>query len=237
MKFYVNNQRVKLRMLLLVMMWKVTRRFPIIRPYSTKTHIKIWENRQIDWKKDYLSTVNHPHRGIITGVLKPISFHSLWEVGMGPGANIARIVQDITTKTDRQIVLGGSDVNKEAIKVANEAFTGGLFHVERGDKMLMSDKAVDIILTDATLIYVGPFQIRKYLREFKRIARLQVIMVELDSKSWWYRWSERLHGNHLHNYRRLLEKEGYSFIQVRKIPGQYYPEETNRSWSLIVAKP
>ena len=233
----MEQQKITLKQALMILVWVIFGRFRIVRPYSTKTHTKIWQTRKIDWNKEYMSTIDHPHRGLITWALKDSPFQSLWEVGVGPGANIARIVKDITIPTKRTIMLGGSDVNADAIELAKNSFKGGLFYVERGDEMIMSDKSVDIILTDMTLIYVGPWKIRKYLKEFKRIARLQIIFVEFDSNKFWVRLKERVTGYHAHNYRKLLEKEGYSFIQVQKIPEKYYPGEEPRPRALITAKP
>lgn len=221
----------------------IVRKIPVIRRYSTKSNARAWARREVDWKKDYLSTAGHPHRGLITWMLKSVPFQSLWEVGVGGGANIARIVQDLNMKGTHKAMLGGSDVSASAIEFCKTAFktdkgfAASLFHVEAGDNLMMSDKSVDVILTDMTLIYVGPLMIRKYLREFRRVARTYVVLVEFDSKSWWVRWKERLTGHHVHNYRKLMEKEGYFSIQVQPIPEQYFPGAESKPRAIITARP
>ena len=116
----------------------------------TKTHRKYWENRKLDWGKDYLSTWTHPHRKLISWMLEGMDFVSLWEVGVGGGANLRRIIEDLPGKQ-----LGGSDVSESAIEFCRKTFTNGLFHVEPGNDLLMSDKSLDVLLTDMALIYAA----------------------------------------------------------------------------------
>lgn len=197
---------------------------------STKQHKKYWEERDIDWKQAYTSTWNHPHRGLITWMLKTIPFGSLWEVGCGAGANLVRIFKEIPNKQ-----LGGSDINADAIKVCREIFKGGLFHVESGDNLLMSDNSVDVMLSDMTLIYVAPWDICRYLREFKRVGRVAVVLVEFHSRSFWKRWWTRIRtGYHVHDYRYLLEKEGFYDIMIQKIPNEYWPADNNSEFRHII---
>lgn len=194
------------------------KKIPFIRRYSTKSNIEGWRKRDIDWKAE-LATVNHPHRGVITYMLRSMEFYSLWEVGMGSGANIARIVKDVGDKQ-----LGGSDINEKAVEFCKKMFHGGIFHVESGDEMMSSDKSLDVVLTDMTLIYVGPFKIRKYLREFYRIARNYVVLVEFHESSWFKRQLGRMTGHHAHDYKKLLAKEGFYDINAQEIPEIYWPD-------------
>lgn len=203
-------------------MLKLLKKLPFVRRYSTNSYARGWSERKIDWRKDYLSTWNHPHRSIITHMLKSIPAFSLWEVGCGPGPNLVRILKEV-----KGLSLGGSDVNEDAIAVARETFKGGIFHVEHGDDLLMGDKSVDVLLTDMTLIYVGPFKIRDYIREFKRVARNYVIFVEFHSDSWWVRQWERMNGHHAHDFKKLLASEGFYDIMVQKIPLSLYPGVTS----------
>lgn len=185
---------------------------------TTKKHTEYWQNRKIDWKTQYLDTWDHPHRSLIVWMLKSINFFSLWEVGCGPGANLKKILTEF-----KNVQLGGSDVNPEAIKLAEETFKGGVFHVESGDDLLMSDNSVDVILSDACLIYVSPFKIKKYLKEFHRVARTNIVLCELHSINWLTRtlyWWKR--GYFVHNYKKLLEQIGFYDVQMIKIPKEYW---------------
>lgn len=191
---------------------------------STKQHSKYWKERKIDWKQAYLSTWDHPHRNLIVWMLKSIPFYSLWEVGCGAGANLVRIIKEMPN-----VQLGGSDISEDAINVCRETFKGGLFHTESGDNLLMSDKSVDVMLTDMCLIYVDPLRIRDYLREFKRVGRIAVVMVEFHSPSFWKRFKARLGGYHVYNYRKLLEEEGFYEVMIQKIPNELWPGTDNNT--------
>ena len=192
------------------------------RNYSTKGLSKWWDNREMDWEKDYFATWKYPHRAVLTMMLKPLMPASVWEVGVGGGANLMRIIQEIYGGRPVAAVLGGSDISKSAIDFCTKKFQGGVFHHESGDDMMMSDKSVDIIVTDMTLIYVGPFKIKDYLKEFKRVARKYVILLEFNSPSFKKRWLYRIrHGQHAHDYRKLLEDLGYYNIIVQRVPPQF----------------
>ncbi len=182
-------------------------------------HKKYWTERKINWQTSYLDTANHPHRDIIVQVLKTFQWRSLWEVGCASGPNLLKIHANFP-----QAELGGNDLNADAIELAKKTFRGGIFEVSSADEICMSDKACDVILTDVTLIYVGPTKIKKTLREFKRMARNRIILVEFNSTSWWKRLKTKImDGYNVYNYRTLLENLGYYDILITKIPVKYYP--------------
>lgn len=195
---------------------------------TTKDHKKYWAERKIDWVKSYLTGVdevtgrpmwNHPHRELIVSALHTFNWVSLWEVGCGAGANIAKII-----KTFKGKQLGGSDINADAIEVCRTTFNGGKFHVESTEDILLSDNAVDVILSDASLIYFSPKDINSALKEIIRVARNQVVFCEFHSTSWLerfiFRWKT---GYNAHNYIEKLEALGCYDIQTVKIPKEFWP--------------
>ncbi len=200
---------------------------------STNTHKKYWANRKIDWQASYLSTWNHPHRQLIIWALQSFPWISLWEVGCGPGANLVRIVKEMKGRQ-----LGGSDVNPDAIELARKTFKGGKFHVESVENMLISDSAVDVILSDATLIYVGSQKIESVLKEIIRIGRNNLVLCELHGTNWWYNIYYRFKtGYNIHNYKKLLEKLGCYDLQFVKIPKEFWEGTPWESHGyIIVAK-
>lgn len=191
---------------------------------STNKHTKYWKERKIDWRQAYQSTWDHPHRSLIVWMIRNIPFVSLWEVGCGGGANLIKITKELEGKQ-----LGGSDVSEDAIALCRETFKGGLFHVEQGNNMMMSDKGVDVILSDMTLIYVDPLEITSYLNEFKRIGRTHLILCEFHSTSWLKRLIARFGGYHVYDYQKRLEKLGFYDIMCQHIPEQYWPGTDNNS--------
>ena len=191
---------------------------------TTKQHLNYWKNRRINWAESYQSTWNHPHRGLLVYMIKNLPFVSLWEVGCGGGANLIRIVKELP---DKQV--GGSDINADAIDLCRKTFKNGLFHVEQGNDMMMSDKSVDIILSDMTLIYVDPLNIDSYLKEFKRVGRQFIILCEFHSPSWWKRMKARLGGYHVYHYKRRLENLGFYDVMCQHIPEAYWPGTDNNT--------
>lgn len=199
-----------------------------------------WTHRQIDWKKHYLVSFNHPHRKVISAALRLFPWLSLFEIGVGGGANLVRIVKDFP---GRQV--GGADINKDAIALCEETFKGGYFKVGSGDDLMISDKSVDVILTDMTLIYISPLKIDKYLSEIKRLARDYVVLCEFHSTSWWNRWALYLNeGYYAHNYRKRLQKLEFNDILEYKLKPEDWPEEDGTAGhepqktfaSIIIAK-
>lgn len=185
---------------------------------STNKHKKYWKERKIDWKERYLSTWNHPHRKLIIEALKSFDWFSLWEVGCGPGANLVKITKELPGRQ-----LGGSDINKEAIDLAKETFRGGNFHVEEADDLLISDDAIDVVLSDACLIYYSPIKIGKVLDEITRVSRNYVVLCEFYSPNWFHRKLLRLKtGYYAHDYKKLLEERGWFDIQIVKIPENFW---------------
>lgn len=186
---------------------------------STKTHTNYWKNKKADWKVDYLATENHPHRKVIVGALKQIPWFSLLEMGCNAGPNLSAIVRAIPGRQ-----LGGVDLSADAIKVANETFTGSYFRVGSADDVMMSDKSVDVVLSDMTYIYVSPSEIDKYVIEAKRLARNYLVLCEFHSTNWWNRLAVRLNsGYHMHNWEKLLDKHGFYDISLYKLKPQDWP--------------
>ena len=195
---------------------------------TTKQHKEYWANRKINWMESYVTGIdpatntpmwNHPHRQLLIWVLKSIPWVSLWEVGCGGGANLVKI-----SKEFKGIQLGGSDISEDAIKVAQTLFEGARFHVESTEDLLLSDNSVDVVLSDASLIYIGPEKIDKAIHELVRVARSHILLCEFHSTSWWERLKFRFKtGYNAYNYRELLEKHGCHDINIVKIPKDFWP--------------
>lgn len=212
-------------------MMSLIKKLPFYRAYTTKQNERWWKDRKIDWDKDYLKTWNHPHRYIISGILKQYNWLSLVEVGCGSGPNLVNIIKNIK---GRQV--GGVDINEEAIALAQKTFTNGYFKVGSAEDILMSDKSVDVVLTDMLLIYVGPRKIKKHLQELKRIGRNIVMLHEYHEKSWWRRWKLRIFsGRHAYDYEKLLNNLGFYDIIKYKMP-EFEKDSENRFRYIFVAR-
>lgn len=170
---------------------------------------------------------------MILGALRSFNWFSLWEVGCGPGANLMSIV-----KMFKNVQVGGNDINEDAIKLAKETFVGGRFHVESSDDILLSDNSVDVMLSDAHLIYFGPRKVKKVLHEMYRSTRKFIVLFEYHERSFWRRLLIRLQtGYNAYDYRSLLESTGFYSVRVIKMPPQLWPDTNwQRYGHLIIAK-
>ena len=197
---------------------------------TTKHQQRYWQNRKLDWKAEIDLTWNHPHRNIISHFLKRLNWFSLIEIGCGAGANLANIVRNIPNRQ-----LGGVDLNADAIAYASKRFEGGMFKVDSGEDIMMSDKSCDVVLSDMMLIYIGPNKIKRYLAEMKRIGRKYVVFCELHSTSFWKRlWLRLTSGYNAYNYKKLLDKVGFYDVLYYKLrPEDWDGFEPQRSYAHI----
>ena len=185
-----------------------------------KNFEKIWRERKVDWNKSYF-VLNHPHRILICRELLRFKFKSVFEIGCGAGANLFNIHAIF-----KGAEVGGTDINPEAVATAlrNLPFAKDL-NVGTADNIFFSDKSIDILLTDACLLYIGPFKIKKVLREMARVARNGIILCELWRPKWWQRfmiwWYE---GYWLHNWPKILPKYGFYDVKITKITKEQWPD-------------
>ena len=187
---------------------------------TTESHKKYWANRK-NWVQGYTSAeaINHPHRKVLTYILKQFKWFSLMEIGCGPGPNLVAIVKAIP---GRQV--GGVDVSADAIEAAGKMVKGAMLKVNSADDMMMSDKSTDVIMSDMTLIYVGSRKIDDYIKEIKRVARNHVLLCEFHSNSFWNRLALKINtGYNAHNWDKLLKKHGFYDIMRYKLKESDWP--------------
>ena len=156
-------------------------------------------------------------------------------------ALIAEIVERMRGDRPRfQVQYGGCDVNSEAIELAKEIMPfDAILNVGSGEKIFISDKSCDVVLTDMSLIYVSPKKIGKYLREIKRIARSYVMFCEFNSESFVKRLGLRLASSYnAYDYKKLLTKYGFYDVQLHKLTEAEWPggEPQKEFGYLIIAK-
>lgn len=182
---------------------------------TTKQHSAYWKNRDIDWNQAYTATTMHPHRDLILKQLSEWNFGSLFEAGCASGPNLLRI-----QKAFPHVQLGGCDISDSAIATAQTLLGDKvMLQADPVDKIFHSDKTTDILLTDACLIYIGHDIIDNVLREFKRVTRKHLLLVEFHSTSPIKRLGLKLAtGYNAYNYEKLLKKHGFYDIEITKLP-------------------
>ncbi|MEK7403978.1 MAG: class I SAM-dependent methyltransferase, partial [Acidobacteriota bacterium] len=120
--------------------------------------------QELRWRMHRVYEDSHgdPHRAFLTeriGRFAP--FESILEVGCSCGSNLVALALAYP-----DVKLYGVDISARAIRAAKRALarkdadgTAALFVGRADDLHGFADKSVDIVLTDATLMYVGPDRI------------------------------------------------------------------------------
>ena len=190
-----------------------------MRNFFKKRHINYWRNRNIDWKQAYFE--DHPHRDLIVEALRRLKIGSVMEFGCASGYNLYKI-----RKAFPWVEIGGIDISEDAIETAKKLLPEDTAVLEAcsADKVFLSDKSSDVVLTDACLIYFDPLSINKVVKEMKRVARKHVLLVEFNSRNWLKRLALRLFtGYNSYDWKKLLEKHGFSDVEMYKITEEDWP--------------
>jgi len=188
---------------------------------GTKLHELLW---QVRWFHQSGTCGDcDSHRGFLAervGKLAP--FESLLEVGCGGGANLV-----VLARAYPGARFYGVDISARAIRAAEtvlsrEAIANAAVFVGRAEDLRsFEDKSVDVVLTDAALMYVGPDKITRTISELARVARKGLIFNEWHLfeeggsglRRYWY------YAHWVHDYTRLLGTMlGVKAIHVERLP-------------------
>lgn len=176
----------------------------IEKTLGTITHEWYWHMRGSRSAQRYLSdgSLNHPHRDVLIELLKKEPFDSALEVGCASGPNIYRIAKQFP-----HVKLFGTDINRSAIRLAKQWFAEKKLHTvtfeakKIGDLRDFADKSIDVVISDAALLYVGPDTIFQVVSEFVRVAKKKIILVEMHSPDALHRYEDTW----AHNYVALFK--------------------------------
>lgn len=153
----------------------------IARVVGTRFFENQWADRGLSEVEQGFSNINHPHRGWLIEQLSDLSsFSSVLEFGCGYGPNLQLIAKNFP---DVEVV--GIDINPFSVSEGNNQLKMCGYEkasiIEGKDNQLkqFADNSFDIIITDATLLYIGPDKIKQIISEMKRVASKALIFVEL----------------------------------------------------------
>ena len=207
----------------------------VIETYILGTKIKEWnwQTKHIfkgrSWTKGYIGSVNHPHRQLLVATISSYApLESVLEIGCNTGSNLQLLAKNSQNKA---IKLYGIDINSQAIKEGKIWLDwAGIKNVQlsvgRADELgRFKDKSIDVVFTDATILYIGPDKIKKVIRETRRITRKALIFNEwhwennsLKRKE--YFWYD---GNWVYDYKALLRNiVSLESIKISKIPPEIW---------------
>lgn len=176
-----------------------------------------WRFRHIfdkSWAKSYISeqSINHAHRRfLIDKISNHTPFESVLEIGCASGPNLSLLANRFPSAK-----LYGIDISNKAIKEGRRYFENNnniYLNQEKAESLDFQDKSVDIVFTDAVLIYSGPDKISLVIKEMRRVAKKAIVLFELHHD----RQDPIYNDNWIHNYR-LLFNVPENKIKVSKIP-------------------
>ena len=137
--------------------------------------------RQCTWVEEYWASRWHPHRDLIVQTVDALGpFQELVELGCNCGPNLYRIAE-----RHPGVRLRGFDLNKHAIEYGVERFAEeqlGNVKITCAPATILRSLPtafVDIVLTDAILIYTSPRRCRSILDQAWRVARRGLVLCEL----------------------------------------------------------
>jgi len=192
---------------------------------GTRLHEWLWRLRGFEDPSG--GPREHPHRAFLMTRLRRFApFSSVLEVGCNVGANLVAL-----RRAYPGVRLSGVDISPRAIRTAEAR----LAHQDIGDASLFvgraddlgqfGDRSVDVALTDATLMYVGPDKITRAIAELLRVARKVLVLNEwhlfepprAGARAHWY------YAHWVHDYRALLlGMPGVGVVRVERLPSELW---------------
>jgi SAM-dependent methyltransferase len=159
--------------------------------FGTRVDEAIWKQRSHSHVRKGLENVLLPHRVWlvdkilshleITSQENEVQVHpSVLEIGCGCGANL-----EVIARRAPLLRLVGVDISPASIAVGRERFAelglGGITLIEgQADNLsAFADASIDVVFTDAMLLYIAPDKIYICIEEMRRIARRAIIFLEM----------------------------------------------------------
>jgi ubiquinone/menaquinone biosynthesis C-methylase UbiE len=194
---------------------------------GTKIQEWIWKTRHlykgVNWARGYCDSTDHPHRQILVGRISSYApFESILEIGCNTGPNLYLLAIRFPN-----VKFHGLDINHEAIKKGKEWFervslNNVVLSLGRADELgRFSDKSMDVIFTDSTMMYLGPDKIHKVIEGMIRIARRVLVFNEHHTGLHCEKGKEYFYfdGHWVYDYEAVLRKHVSSKdIKISKLP-------------------
>lgn len=203
---------------------------------GTRLHELIWRARRLEDATQ--RSKEHPHRAFLMariGRFAPLT--SVLEVGCNTGPNLIAL-----SRAYPGVGLYGLDINPQAIRagqaaLAEERIPNASMFVGRADDLSrFGDHTIDVVLTDATLMYVGPDKIARTIAELLRVARRGLLLNEWhmfeptpDRAHWYY-------AHWVHDYQALLAgAPRVRSVQVERLPDGFWAGGGWAAYGAIIA--
>ncbi len=169
------------------------------------------------WAENYISeeSLKNPQRRLL---IEKISVHaplgSVLEIGCASGPNLYAFSREFP---DTQFF--GIDISRRAVEVGTAWMNDrGIKNVKlftgKADKLgRFPDKNMDIVLSVATLLYIGPDKIDQVIDEMLRVAKKALVLIEWHTEQEW----SYAFDHWAYNWKILLEKHGQTSVSASKL--------------------
>lgn len=187
--------------------YKTIRELLEVKVFGTKFAEAIWRTRHLykkGWSREYLFSVNHPHREqIVEEISSFYPFENVLEVGCSSGPNLLLLNSKFP-----KAAMYGIDINPDAIRtltnyVREKNISNISCFVGKADNLKMfPDKCVDVVFTDAVLMFIGADKIDRVIGEIGRVAKCGMVFNEFHSD---FPPPDNYEGGrYIHNYRDII---------------------------------
>jgi hypothetical protein len=149
------------------------------RIFGTKLQEFLWTYHRIHKNEPF----PHSHRKLLIDILARYNAEKYFEIGCGDRINLNLLLKEKMG----YIKVCGSDI-KDGIPAEKQPF---------------DDKTLDVVFTDATLIYIGPDKIKKVFKEMRRIAKKAIVIVEQHREGLGWR-GKSIGGVWVRDYKKLM---------------------------------
>ncbi len=182
---------------------------------------KDWNYIAKDWIEAYQKSIEHPHRARTIELLKSLPhFDSLLEIGCNVGPNLKLIREKFP-----KIQTVGIDPSEMAVEASHQFVPGAGVIVGdvRNLQNLFPMKSFDVVLADASLMYIEPEEIESVMDSIALVAKKAVVIVErcTDAKK-----GSLAGGVWGRDYETLLKERGFK-VTKEKITEDLWPGSPN----------
>ena len=178
-----------------------------------------WRNQAGSWVEEYVQSAVHPHRESVVEAVRSFSeVVGILEVGCNAGPNLLRLAEAFP-----ETQLAGFDINPHAISRACEVLPRAILKEGSLSAFPFGDKEFDIGVADAVLMYADPELCRTAFKEFQRVVRKGLVLVEwfdedIEGVVKDYHWAR--------NYPAMAKEYGFELVAETPLTEETWPHKT-----------
>lgn len=178
-----------------------------------------WLYASKDWIDGYEKSIDHPHRQVVLAFLRTLSpFGSLLEIGCSVGPNL-KLIQ----KAFPEVKLAGIDPNEASVEAAHAFVPGSGVILGDARHLPFEMKSFDVVLCDASLMYIAPQEIQHVMDDIALIAKKAIVIVDRCTQS---KLGSLAGGVWGRDYETLLKERGFT-VEKRPITKEEWPGSSN----------